>query len=537
MIASDSPQATAAARQIMLAGGNIIDAATALTFAISVTRPQSTGLGGGGFLLYHTVVDGRTRTFDFRERAPASATAEAFLSPAGNRLRKRALFHPISAGVPGNVAGIVEIHAKAGLLPLPRVMQPAIQLAREGFKIYPTLAMAISSSRAEMDASMLAVFAPGNQNLRTGDILRQKDLAHSLELISTHGSAVFYKGEIAHKIVLYMQKNEGLISATDLANYRMLERAPISIEYRGHRIISMPPPSSGVFILNMLKQLETIDLKTIYTQDRPGYYAYLAEVMRRGYAERAAVGGDPDFVHIPVARLLSSDYARLQTASINPFQASKAREIQNLNQRPESTETTHFVIMDREGNTVSSTQSINYVFGARRMVPNTGIILNDTMDDFVLKAGQANAYGLSGSTSNLIGPGRTPLSSMSPTIVFEKSNLKHPARPRLALGAPGGAQIITSILQTLVHDLDLDMHPYASVAQSRLHYYQARDTLLLERRLGKQTILEKMQLHGFNARVHAGYAKVFLVKSTEHGLLGVSDPRGDGIPASEVIIQ
>ena len=526
-IATDSLAASQAGADILKQGGNIVDSAIAVSFAISVVRPQSTGLGGGGFLLLH--LNGKTKAFDFRERAPLAAYRQMYVpsQKAKKQSQKSALnatgkkkeninSRPSLIGikavaVPGMIAGLLQIHKQYGKLSLAQVLAPAIGLAKEGFPIYADLKRAIVEAYDDMDKAMREVFAPKGSDkgkrLQVGDLCIQRDLAKALQCLAEQGVSCFYsrKGKMGLALVKLMRERGGIITARDLSRYRMYESEPIWANYRGFRIATMPLPSSGIFLVRMLKMLEAYPLKQLYNVERTRYYHTLIQVMRHGYEERERYGGDPRFV--PIAKQLKS----LPSFRLTPL------KIKN--------ETTHFSIMDDKGNAVASTQSINYRFGARVMLPKWGIVLNDTMDDFSIVTGQPNVYGLTGGDANAIAAAKTPLSSMSPSFLFDKQGL------RLALGAPGGSQIITSILQAIIHDVDLKMHPFAVVARGRIHHQYKPQTVFVEPQAMQQKERDELGKQNYSIVIRPSYAKVFLVKRYSSGdLIGVSDPRGQGQP-------
>ena len=527
-IASDAKEASEAGAQVLAAGGNIVDSALAVSFALSVVRPQSTGLGGGGFLLMH--LNGQTLAFDFRERAPQKAYRDMYCSISKKDKKnaqkiehkscqsRESLLGPRSVAVPGMIAGFIEIHKEYGKLELTQVLKPAIQLAERGFIVYESLAEAIDSAYADMDENMRLVFAPQDKKLRAGQRLIQKDLAKTLRLLSQKGAAAFYKqeGKIAQALLKLMRQNNGLISARDLESYRVLRPAPLWSKYRGYRVAAMPPPSSGIFLLSMLKMLEPFPLEQLYQKQRAKYYQILIEAMRQGYKDRALYGGDSRFVAVPITKLLAPAPLQLSPPhNKNPSSSSS-------NKVSESYETTHFSIMDKQGNALSSTQSINYRFGARIMVPGWGIILNDTMDDFSKAPGRPNVYGLIGGKANAIAGGKTPLSSMSPTLLFDKEGVS------LAVGAPGGSHIITAVLQAIIHDVDLKMHPFISVARGRIHHQYKPASVFIESQALKEEEQRKLKDLGYALKSAPSRAKLFVVKGRGSTFIGASDPRGDG---------
>ncbi|MCR9145361.1 MAG: gamma-glutamyltransferase [bacterium] len=569
MIASDAPEASRAGVAMYAAGGNAVDAAVAVSFAISVVRPQSTGLGGGGFMLVHLAKARQTIAYDFRERAPAAATRDMYLDQQGKVIKGASLNGARAVGVPGMIAGLVEVHRRHGSLPLAQVIAPALSLARDGFPVYQDLHDKIArvSSSDTMGPAMRAVFTPGDRLPAVGEILIQKDLAKTLSAIAAGGAAPIHSrgGAIAKDLDAYMRTEGGAIRLQDLADYRVRATAPLWGQYRDHKIAIMPPPSSGVFILEMLGMLQTKDLRALYERygdhpyGRPAQYEhFLAEVFRRGYADRAKLGGDPAFFPVPTELLTSREYTLERAADIALDEASESKGLsypdtvgavspgaQRRPARAESRETTHFSILDSRGDAVSSTQSVNVIFGARVMLPGWGIVLNDTMDDFSAAPDTPNAYGLVGGEANAIAPGKTPLSSMSPTIVFarpgeriwngRKASVVAPdeLRPRLVLGSPGGSRIITAILHTIVNDIDFGLHPYASVARGRIHHQYLPDKLFFADSpagLGRMNELEAL---GHTVADSRWQAKVFAVRADAAGFVGVSDPRGDGRPLGD----
>ena len=574
MIASDAPEASRAGAAMYAAGGNAVDAAIAVSFAVSVVRPQSTGLGGGGFMLVHLAKRKQTIAYDFRERAPAAADRDMYLDENGKIIKGASLNGARAVGVQGMIAGLVEIHRRHGSLPLADVIAPALSLARDGFPVYEDLHKMIIRMRSsiEADPAMSAVFLPGGRVPAVGEFLVQSDLARTLEAIARGGAAPMHSrtGAIAKDLAAYMRDAGGIVTAEDLAAYRVGAGGPLWGEYRGHKIAIMPPPSSGVFILEMLGMLETRDLRALYQRDyqnnpygRPAQYEhFLAEVFRRGYADRAKLGGDPAFFPVPADLLKSKAYARERAADIALDEAGESKALkfpeavraaapdafvlQNGGRRPESRETTHFSILDSRGDAVSSTQSVNVIFGARVMLPGWGLVLNDTMDDFSAAPDEPNAYGLVGGEANAIAPGKTPLSSMSPTIVFAKPGealwngraatavQAGELRPRLVLGSPGGSRIITAILHTIVNDIDFRLHPYASIARGRIHHQFLPDKLFFADSPAGRGRIAELEALGHHVADSRWQAKVFAVRADAAGFVGVADPRGDGQPVGDL---
>ncbi|MBE8362555.1 gamma-glutamyltransferase [Leptospira borgpetersenii] len=519
MIATDSPEATQVGIEVGLLGGNVVDVAVATSFAISVTRPHSTGLGGGGFLILYLKEFSEPIAFDFRERAPNAAYRDMYKK----KPKEDSLLGFRAVGVPGNVAGLVQIQKRYGKLSLKTVISPAIRLAEKGFPMYPDLQSAIQKSSKDMDQEMKGIFLPGGRVPELKSILVQKDLANSLKLISETGEKEFYHGKIADAITTAMKANGGLITSQDLSDFKVIEKKTLKTKYRDYTIYTMPPPSSGIHLLTMLSMLEKEPLKEMYEKDPALYYHFVTEVMRRGYADRAVFGGDSAFTRIPMDRLLSKKYAEEKISDFDPKIASSSSSfLKTLNFGVESPQTTHISVMDREGNSVSTTQSINFRFGASVVAPGTGIVLNDTMDDFSRAPGEPNVYGLIGAEANSILPKKTPLSSMSPTIVFKgKESL-------LTTGAPGGAYIINAVLQSLVYNLDFNLTLYESVARGRIHHQLFPDAVFIEKSVNERNVFDGLSSKKHDIRIAPNFAKLFSVKRENGMLYGASDPRGEG---------
>lgn len=519
MIATDSPEATQAGIEVGLLGGNVVDVAVATSFAISVTRPHSTGLGGGGFLILYLKKFSEPIAFDFRERAPNAASRDMYKK----KPKEDSLLGFRAVGVPGNVAGLVQIQKRYGKLSLKTVISPAIRLAEKGFPMYPDLQSAIQKSSKDMDQEMKGIFLPGGRVPELKSILVQKDLANSLKLISETGEKEFYHGKIADAITTAMKANGGLITSQDLSDFKVIEKKTLKTKYRDYTIYTMPPPSSGIHLLTMLSMLEKEPLKEMYEKDPALYYHFVTEVMRRGYADRAVFGGDSAFTRIPVDRLLSKKYAEEKISDFDPKIASSSSSfLKTLNFGVESPQTTHISVMDREGNSVSTTQSINFRFGASVVAPGTGIVLNDTMDDFSRVPGEPNVYGLIGAEANSILPKKTPLSSMSPTIVFKGKE------SFLTTGAPGGAYIINAVLQSLVYNLDFNLTLYESVARGRIHHQLFPDAVFIEKSVNERNVFDGLSSKKHDIRIAPNFAKLFSVKRENGMLYGASDPRGEG---------
>jgi gamma-glutamyltranspeptidase/glutathione hydrolase len=527
-IAAQGKETADAGARIIKEGGNIIDAAVAVSFAIAVERPQSTGLGGGGFLLYREASSGKVYAVDFRERAPLAARRDMFLDNAGAFVPARSLTGMLSVATPGLVAGLVEIQEKWGKLKLAQVMQPAIEVAENGFPIAPSLALAIDNRRYALqrdgDASRIFFHADGSP-LKSGEKLVQKDLGKTLRLIAKNGRAGFYSGPVARAILKTSHRLEGIVEKKDLTAYKVKWREPLHGTFRGLDLYSMPPPSSGgIHVLQILNILENDPLKEMGFFS-PAAIQLEAGAMQLAYADRAVYPGDPDFVKVPTDLLISKEYAAQRRALIVSGKATPSSEVQaGVQGKKESPETTHFSLMDAAGNAVSSTQTVNYLFGSGVIAEGTGILLNDEMDDFSAKPGSANVYGALGGDANSVAPGKTPLSSMSPTIVVKGNT------PVMAVGSPGGTRIITCVAQTILNYFAFGLPAYDAVASARLHHQWMPDRLDLESPGPGDQGLNELKKMGFETNLNVGVVpcRVEMVVREGDKLTGIADPRDAG---------
>ncbi len=539
MVASGHPLASEAGREILQQGGNAVDAAVATAFALAVVRPQSTGIGGGGFLLQYDNQTKKTVAYDFRERAPLAATSEMYVDTKqrpldfiykGLRIPEASLNGHLAVGVPGMVAGMVAVHTKAGKLPFATLLQPAIKLAREGFPVYSALSQAIEKRKDVMLAFQASreIFLPNRLPLQPGALLVQTDLATTLEAIASSGSRGFYEGKVADKIFQEMRQGNGLLVREDFRTYAVKEPAPLMGSFQGYRIATMPPPSAGgVGLLQILGMIEADPLATWGPQD-PRYLHLLAEAMKRAYADRASYIGDPEFTRIPLQTLLSPAYLLKKRGSIFMDKAIPSLQLApNLPVPEEHPSTVHISVTDAWGNAVSTTQTINYLFGSGVVVPGTGIVLNNEMNDFSISSEIPDVYGLKSGTNNEILPLKTMVSSMSPTFVFGPDG-----QLTLVLGAPGGSRIVTATLQTLINYLVFKMSLADAVHAYRIHHQWMPDLLYVEEnslsRLNRSA-LEQMGHHLELIPSHA--TDVEAIAFEEGEWVGVSDTRGDGQPA------
>jgi gamma-glutamyltranspeptidase / glutathione hydrolase len=492
MVAAQEKIAAQVGADILKAGGNAVDAAVAVGFTLAVTHPQAGNLGGGGFMLI-ALADGRKVAIDYRETAPAAASRDMFLDARGGVDRDKARYSRASAGVPGTVAGLLHALERYGTMPRDRVMAPAIKLAEEGFPVPYGLAYAITKSkeRFESDPSTTAIFLHANSEpYKLGENLRQPELGKTLIAIRDRGAAGFYEGPVADMIAAEMKKG-GLISLEDLKNYRVAERQPVRGTYHGYEIVSMPPPSSGgVHVIQMLNILEGYDLKK-FGQDSADSIHRLVEAMRRAYADRAKYLGDPDYVQVPVSGLINKGYAAELRKGIDLERATKSADV-SAGKPPaaEGEQTTHFSVLDKAGNAVSNTYTLNLAFGSGYTVDGAGFFLNNEMDDFSAKPGAPNAFGLIGDEANAIAPRKRPLSSMAPTIVFKDG------APYLITGSPGGSTIITVVLQEILNVLTYDMNVAEATAAPRIHHQWQPDNVITERGISDDT-LRILEARGF----------------------------------------
>lgn len=520
MVASEHELASQVGLQILQQGGNAIDASVAVGFALAVVLPNAGNIGGGGFMIYHDGQSQTTTSLDFREVAPSGAHRDLYLDAQGNVIDGKSLFTHYAVGVPGTVAGLEYALKKWGSMPLATVMQPAIDLAESGFTVSDTLAKVLANSEKNMGKwpATTAIFWRDGAPLKAGDQLLQKDLARSLRLIAKQGSSAFYQGDIAKKIAEEMQPYAGAISYQDLANYKVIEREPIRGTYRDFDIVTMPPPSSGgVHLVQILNILERWPLGE-WGHNSAQSIHHMAESMKLAYADRSEYLGDPDFVDIPIIGLTSKAYADHLSTRIQP-QATPSSEIKPGQPAPyEGDQTTHYSIMDKAGNAVGVTYTLNTNFGTGIVAADTGILLNNEMDDFAAKPGVANAYGLVGGDANAVEAGKRPLSSMTPTLVLKQG------QPILVTGSPGGARIITTVLQTIMNTIDYDMNPAESASALRVHHQWTPDELRVEQGLNIDTI-RLLEERGHNVQIKASMGRTQTVQRDGSTLSGYSDPR------------
>ena len=526
MVVGPEQLAAEVGAQILRQGGNAIDAAVATGFALAVTYPRAGNLAGGGFMLIHLADDDRETLIDYRETAPAAASRDMFLDNEGNLDKQREYFSLQSAGVPGTVAGMLYALEKYGTLTREQALAPAIALARDGIPVSYSLFFEISASAQNLRKNPAAerqFFQPDGSAYAVGDIWRQPDLAWTLSEISEEGINGFYAGEVAQLITTEMESGGGLITAQDLADYRVVERQPVRGTYKDFEIVSTPPPSSGgVHIVQMLNILEGYDLQAM-GHNSAAYIHHLTESMKLAYADRSLYLADPDFVDVPVTQLVDKAYAEQQRQRIDSNVATPSVDIapgQLLGS--ESTETTHYSVADRFGNVVSNTYTLNFSFGSNIVVPGTGMLLNNEMADFASSPGSANAFGLVQGEANKIEPGKRPLSSMSPTIVFRAGE------PWLATGSPGGSVIISTVLQTTLNAMVFDMNIATAAAEPRMHHQWMPDVLKMEEGFSLDTV-RLLQAMGQNVDMASRTTgRTNSIMLDEGWLYGSSDTRRPG---------
>jgi gamma-glutamyltranspeptidase/glutathione hydrolase len=533
MISTQGIASTQAAAEVIHAGGNLIDAAIAASFAVSVERPQSTGLGGGGFLIYHEAKTGKNFVLDFRERAPARASKNMYLNAKGEVIENLSINGGLAIGVPGLVRGLKLAHQKWGnkKTSWPSLLQPAIRLAQNGFKIYKPLASALNEEADDLNkfpASKKIFLNADGRPKKEGDLLVQVDLAKTLGVIAKNPESI-YTGAIARQIVKAVQAQKGILSLADLRNYQVKERPAVVADFRGYQIVSMPPPSSGgIHVIQILKLLEKDELNAQNFLSAQSLHLE-AEAMQQAFADRAKYLGDPDFVSVPTDALIQDAYlAKLRSEFDEKNARPSSQVFAGKIPPPEPEHTTHLTLMDSEGNVVVSTQTINGYFGSGLVAAGTGIVLNNEMDDFAAKQGVQNIFGATAiSDANSIAPHKTPLSSMSPTIVLKDG------MPVLALGAPGGTRIITAVAQTILNYLVFHQDLYTSIAAPRIHHQWRPDTLLIENQPVAVEVLQDLNRRGYHLERVRAEANVMAVAREGDDLVGVADPRDIGTSYGE----
>ncbi len=523
MVVSAHHLASQVGVDILKKGGNAVDAAVAVQFALAVVYPNAGNIGGGGFLVYRSA-KGLTNTIDYREKAPEKASRNMYLDSAGMPIVEKSMFGALAAGVPGSVAGMYEAHQKYGKLEWAALVAPSVALANNGFQITERQAKELNGLQErliKLNPKGTALIKQGVWN--PGDLLIQKELANTLTLIQNKGKAGFYEGAVADSIVAEMQRSGGIMSLQDLKNYQAIWRKPVFGEYKGYKIITMPPPSSGgIALIQLLKSVESFPLKK-WGHNADSTVQVMVEAERRVYADRAAHLGDPDFYKVPQQQLMAASYIKDRMSSFSWNKAIPSAAVSAGVIAPaEHEETTHFSIVDREGNAVSVTTTLNGSYGAGVLVKGAGFLLNNEMDDFSVKPGAPNMYGLVGGEANAIAPNKRMLSSMTPTIIEKNGDLY------MVVGTPGGSTIITSVFQTILNVIDFDLSMQSAVNAKKFHHQWLPDEVQLEPDALDSATQKILENKGYLLRVRGPIGRVDAILKTKWGYLqGGADPRGD----------
>jgi gamma-glutamyltranspeptidase / glutathione hydrolase len=528
MVVAQEARAARIGVEFLQQGGNAVDAAVATGFALAVTYPRAGNIGGGGYMVIHLAGRGLDTAIDYRETAPAATTRDVFLDERGEADPRKSRDSGLAVGVPGTVAGLALAHAKygSGKFTLAQLIAPAITLAREGIPIEDDVADSLPRSQARLarwEATTKIFFADGRP-LAAGATLVQRDLADTLAAIARDGPRAFYEGAVAENIAAAVRASGGLMTPDDLKNYRAIERAPVRGRYRGYDVVSMPPSSSGgVLLIEMLNILEGYrDLG----HDDARRLHLMIEAMKLAYADRAAFLGDPANVELPLARLTSRSYAAELRARIDPARARSAAEIRPALPAPrEGGNTTHFSVIDRFGNAVANTTTLNFSYGLGLVAEGTGVLLNNELDDFAAKPGAPNAFGLLGGEANAPGPGKRPLSSMTPTIVLKDG------KPYLVTGSPGGSRIITAVLQVIVNVIDRKLPVGEAVGAARLHHQWWPDEVLVDRGFSPE-LVRALEARGHRVVEGLQPTSANSILATRAGFVGAADNRTRGALAA-----
>jgi gamma-glutamyltranspeptidase / glutathione hydrolase len=530
MVVAQEKIAAQIGADVLRRGGNAVDAAVATGFAMAVTYPRAGNIGGGGFMVIHSAERHEDIAIDYRETAPGATRPDIFLGADGKPDNAKSRDSALGIGVPGTVAGLALALEKygSGQFTLAELLKPSIGLARDGIALADDMAdtlPAIYRRMARWPSSLKIFSRADGTSLQEGDRLVQADLAATLSLIAEQGPRGFYDGPVAEKIASAVRDAGGIMTADDLKSYSAVIRAPVKGNYRGYDIVSMPLPSSGgVVLLEMLNILEGFPLGEM-KQGSAQQLHLLIEAMKRAYADRARYLGDPAFVTAPVVTLMSKEYAARQRASIDLDHATPWTDVMSATPPREGSNTTHYSVVDSRGNAVSNTYTLNFPYGVGLVAEGTGVLLNNELDDFTAAPGASNAFGLVGFEANLPGPGKRPLSSMSPTIVLKDG------KPVLVTGTPGGSRIISTVLQVIVDVLDYHMDVAAAVAAPRLHHQWLPDEVRIERGFAEET-LAALKAMGHTVVEPMGQTSANSIAVTEHGLLGAPDPRTRGAEAA-----
>lgn len=522
MVATQEALASDIGLQILKDGGNAVDAGVAVGFALAVTLPRAGNLGGGGFMMIYDAKQGKTVALDYREKAPSSASRDMYLDDEGNAVSDLSRYHGLAVGVPGTVAGLLKALEEHGTMSREQVMAPAIALAEDGIEVTAGLSeslTALSDRLQKWPSTKKVFFKADGSAYQPGERLKQPELAQSLKRISAQGADGFYKGETARKIVNAVNTAGGTMSLQDLADYDAIARVPVKGNYRGYEIVSMPPPSSGgIHIVQILNILEGYPLGD-YGQNSAKTIHLMSEAMQLAYADRAEYLGDSDFIDVPASGLTSQAYADKLRTLIDPNKATPASTIKANNPIPyESDQTTHFSIVDKDGNAIANTYTLNFSYGTGLVAEGTGILLNNEMDDFSAKPGVPNGYGLLGGEANAVEANKRPLSSMSPTLVFKDS------KPYIVTGSPGGSRIITTVTQIISNVIDHDMNIAEATHAPRIHDQWLPDEIRVEKALNIDTI-KKLESMGHTVSPKSAMGSTQSIMLTPNGVYGSSDPR------------
>ena len=531
MVVAQEKLAAHIGADILRQGGNAVDAAVATGFALAVTYPRAGNIGGGGFMVIHSAERNEGVAIDYRETAPQAATRDMYLGADGKPDAGKSRNSALGIGVPGTVAGLALALEKygSGNFTLAQMIQPSIELARDGFIVADDMADTLSDMYRRMGRwpnSAKSFSRADGTPLRDGDRLIQSDLAATLTASAEQGPRGFYEGPVAEKIAKAVGSAGGIMTTDDLKSYQALLRAPVRGNYRGYDILSMPLPSSGgTVLLETLNILEGFPISSMKQGSAPSLHVMI-EAMKRAYADRARYLGDPAFVNAPTQVLLAKDYAARQRASIDPDRATPSADVLKITpQQREGSNTTHYSVVDSRGNAVSNTYTLNFPYGVGLVAEGTGVLLNNELDDFTAAPGASNAFGLIGFEANLPGPGKRPLSSMSPTIVLKDG------KPVLVTGTPGGSRIISAVLQIVVNVIDYKMDVAAAVAAPRVHHQWMPDEVRVERGFPAET-LDELRAKGHQVIEPLGQTSANSIAVTPNGLLGAPDPRTRGAEAA-----
>ncbi|TZF84849.1 gamma-glutamyltransferase [Pedobacter sp. BS3] len=526
VVVSAHPEASRVGLEILKKGGNAVDAAVAVQFALAVVFPTAGNIGGGGFLVYRDA-RGNINSLDYREKAPLTAGRDMYLGADGNVVPGKSLYGHLAPGVPGTVDGMVKVHEKYGKLSWKEVVQPAVELAEKGFHITAKDARSLNSVKQ----SLIKYNPEGTAFVKEevwkmGDVLIQKELVETLKRIRDNGRAGFYDGKTADLLVAEMNRGAGLISKKDLADYHSVWRTPVTGMYKGYKVISMPPPSSGgIALMQLLHAVEPYPLSR-WGHNQDSTVQLIVEAERRVYADRSEYLGDPDFYKVPQKQLLDTNYIRSRMNNFSWDKATPSSEIKpGKLMGKESEETTHYSIVDKQGNAVSVTTTLNGTYGSRVVVKGAGFLLNNEMDDFSAKPGTPNLFGVTGGAANAIAPGKRMLSSMTPTIIEKDGKLY------MVVGTPGGSTIITSVFQTILNVLEFGQDMQQAVSSSRFHHQWLPDEVYIEKGTFNAATEKTLKEKGYKFVERSSIGRVDAILKTAQGYQGGADPRGDDTTA------